>query len=86
MFGNFPTSQRQVSSAYPEYIQHPLLTLSIISSATRHHRSGDKTPACGQPLDTTAFMNESLRVAVASWLSRIATNSVILDMYMAHGQ
>jgi hypothetical protein len=31
-------------------------------------------------------MNESLRVAVASWLSRIATNSVILDMYMAHGQ
>lgn len=37
-----------------------------------------QTPACGQPLDTAALMKESLRVAVASWLSRIATNSVIL--------
>jgi hypothetical protein len=71
-----------MSSAYPEYIHHSLLSLSIISyiyiSATRHHRSGDKTPTCGQPLDTVAHINEPLRAAVASWLSRIATNTVIL--------
>lgn len=77
MFGNFPAAQKQMSSAHPEYIQHPLLSFSIIS-ATRHHRSGNKTPACGQSLDTATLMTESLRVAVASWLSRIATDSVIL--------
>jgi hypothetical protein len=67
-----------MSSMYPEYIHHPLLSLSIISSATKHHRSGDKTRACGQPLDTAALMNEPLRAAMARWLSRVATNTVIL--------
>jgi hypothetical protein len=54
------------------------LSLSIISSATKHHRSGDKTPACGQSLDTAALMNELLRAAMARWFSRIGTNTVIL--------
>jgi hypothetical protein len=48
------------------------------SSATRNHWSGDNMPACGQPLDTAALMNEPLKVAMARWLSRIATNPVIL--------
>jgi len=78
MFENFPTAQRQMSLVYPEYIHHPLLSHSIISSATRHHRRDDKTPSCGQPLDTAALTNEPLRAAVARWLSRIATNTVIL--------
>jgi hypothetical protein len=75
MFGNFPIAQRQISSAYPEYIHHPLLSLSVLSSASKHHRSDDKTPACGQPLDAVAIMNEPLRAAIPRWLSRIATNS-----------
>jgi hypothetical protein len=54
------------------------MSLSIMSSATRHHRSGDKMPTCGQPSDTAALMNKPLKSAMARWLSRIATNTVIL--------
>ena len=50
-----------------------------MSSAVRHHRSGYKTNACLWATSGHRGPHELVvRVAVASWLSRIATNSVIL--------
>lgn len=56
-FGNFPTNRRHVIRITSVYIPPPLCL--AIKSSTRHHRSGDETPSCGQPLDIATLLENS---------------------------
>ena len=44
VFGNFPTTRRQMPSAYPCAYKLSSLSLTSSSFTTRYHKKGDKTP------------------------------------------